>query len=124
MQLARRLGGSDVYRCDRCAAQPLLYQLLGHDAPPTGFWTHHLLTGEPLARCPVRTLQLAAREDVEELDRYLTLYWPAYEKGHLLTAGGIGDQPARFLEFLAAIEATRERIDARWLELRPIDDDA
>ena len=54
---------------------------------------------------------------VAELDRYLAAYVPAYEGGHLLVAGGISDQPARYLAMTHQIMALGQRSDAKYREL-------
>lgn len=94
--------------------------MLGHDGPPTAFWRENLITKEKLDRCPMRTTQLIRETDpdvVDELDRYREIYFPAYEDGHLLVAGGIGDQPARYLDIVGRIRSIEKQITARYLEL-------
>jgi hypothetical protein len=88
--------------------------MLGHDGPPAGIWRENIITGEPLARCPVRTIQLAHDTPVgAEFTRYLTTYFPAYEDGFLLEPGGIGAQPARYLAILGAIREMNNRMRAK-----------
>jgi alkaline phosphatase len=97
-------------------------QLLGHDGPPAGIWTTNLVTKEPLARCPLRSIQLA-REHAPTLsanvDRHVDLLYPAYREGHLLVSGGIADQPNHYVEMMRVIrdmealgEAVYRRITA------------
>jgi hypothetical protein len=76
-------------------------------------WAAH----EPVAReprdgpasraLPASYAAAGAREEpcavAAELDRYVDLYYPAYQEGHLLVAGGISEQPARYLELIRAI---------------------
>jgi hypothetical protein len=95
-------------------------QTLGHDGPPTNLWTRNLLTDEPLARCPVRTLQLAREASdphVREADRYVETYHPAYTDKHLLIAGGIADQPARYVELVQLIGRINHQVDAKYAAL-------
>jgi hypothetical protein len=98
--------------------------MLGHDGPPTSFWRENLLTGEPLHECPLRTW-LRAFEDqpalAQELVRYTGTYFPAYEDGHLLEAGGLADQPARYLDGMIAIRDTKRAVQARYDELKTPD---
>jgi hypothetical protein len=120
--LARRLGGPDVYRCSACAKTPALLEHLGHDGPPTNLWRENLLTGETLPRCPVRTLLLADEDPgtsalARELDRYADVYFPAYEQGYLLEAGGVSDQPARYWELIGLVRELRADTQARYLAL-------
>jgi hypothetical protein len=92
-------------------------QTLGHDGPPTNLWTRNLLTDEPLALCPVRTLQLAreaSSRHVAEVDRYVDRYYPAYEDQHLLVAGGIADQPARYVELIQLVRAIDRETEAKY----------
>lgn len=102
-----------------------MYAQLGHDGPPTNFWREHLITGKDLARCPVREL-LDARERIPELHdevvRYVQLYLPAYQDGHLLVAGGIADQPARYLSMIQELLRLSARADEKYLELTPAED--
>lgn len=102
--------------------------MLGHDGPPTQFWQQNLITDEPLARCPLRTLQLAGSGDradlLDEVNRYLDVYYPALEAGFLLEQGGVGDQPARYWDLIDAVRATAARQQAKYDELTapPTDD--
>jgi hypothetical protein len=92
-------------------------QMLGHDGPPTNVYTSNLLTGKPLERCPVRTLQLAREaksEYAREVDRYVDAYYPAYEDKHLLVAGGIADQPARYIDLIQLIRAIDRKTEAKY----------
>lgn len=41
-------------------------------------------------------------------------YHPHYARGHLLVAGGVLDQPARYLAFMAEIESMKKRVDDRF----------
>ncbi|HVX39616.1 MAG TPA: hypothetical protein VHB25_08585 [Gemmatimonadaceae bacterium] len=100
--------------------------MLGHDGPPGQFWMENLITGEPLQRCPVRALQLAAHDRpalAAEVERYTETYYPAYEDGHLLGAGGIADQPARYLELIGLVRGVRRRAQAKWDELTKANQD-
>jgi hypothetical protein len=99
-----------------------MLEYLGHDGPPTNLWRENLLTGEPLSRCPVRTLQLA-EEDLEsaalvrELERVADVYFPAYEQGVLLEAGGVSDQPARYLDLIGLVRELRADTQERYVAL-------
>lgn len=121
MDLARRLGENDeLYSCRACAKNPALYAQLGHDGPPQNFWRDNLFNGAPLRRCPVRDILEARERDqqlAEEFDRYTTHYYPAYQDGHLLVAGGIADQPARYLALIGALRDASERVAEKHLEL-------
>lgn len=95
-------------------------QMLGHDGPPQSFWRENLVTDEPLARCPVRTLQLARESDLilaREVERYDDTLYPAYRDGHLLVKGGIGDQPARYLEIINLVRHYEISVEAKATEL-------
>jgi hypothetical protein len=80
-----------------------------------------------LDRCPLRTLQLARAEVVEEMDRYVDRYYPAYQDGHLLVAGGIADQPARYLDWMEQIarvdQAAKDKYHELTAEQRPSTDE-
>jgi hypothetical protein len=53
-----------------------------------------------------------------EIDRHIALYYPQYERGVLLVAGGMSDQPARFLELMARIEGVKSNVEAKYLEIK------
>jgi hypothetical protein len=95
--------------------------MLGHDAPPTAFWKENLVNGEKLERCPVRTLQLADQSMLSEVTRHAVDYYPFYEDGHLLVAGGISDQPARFIAYMQEINRLRVIVDNKYEEERSKD---
>lgn len=98
----------------------MLYVALGHDGPPQQYWTENLLTGAPLARCPIRELLLARDRDPElmgELERYTDTYYPAYRDGFLLVAGGVADQPARYLAVNRVIADLNVTADEKYLEI-------
>lgn len=100
--------------------RPEFYSLLGHDGPPRQYWTENLITGDELKRCPVRDLLEARVADpplANEFDRYVEVYFPAYKDGHLLVAGGIADQPARYNTMIQLMRATAEKLEVRHLEL-------
>lgn len=83
--------------------------MLGHDGPPTNYWTENLITGEPLQRCPLRTLQLAPPALALEIQRHVDSYYPAYEQGLLLNDGGLAAQPARYVA-LVQLAAVYQRL--------------
>jgi hypothetical protein len=94
-------------------------QMLGHDGPPTNFWRENLLTGEPLAECPLRTILRAHEERpalAREVDAHLR-YYGAYDRGVLLVAGGISDQPARYIELMDRIDRQKNETEAKHLEM-------
>jgi hypothetical protein len=93
--------------------------MLGHDGPPEAFWRENLITGKPLHRCPVRTQQLADPTLMREIDTMRLELYPAWQQGHLLTAGGIEDQPARYLEFMRLFDRQRVLVQEKHDELRP-----
>jgi hypothetical protein len=83
---------------------------LGHDGPPVGgWWEKNLITDELLTLCPRRLMLLAPPGVVDEMLRYVNSYYPAYQDGHLLVAGGLADQPARYVSL---VQLTR-RYDAQ-----------
>jgi hypothetical protein len=95
-------------------------QMLGHDAPPTNYWMENLLTGTPLTECPLRSVLRIAERDpalAAEIARHGDEYFPAFESGHLLIEGGVSDQPARYLAFMASLKSIRARQQARYDEL-------
>jgi hypothetical protein len=94
-------------------------RMLGHDGPPEAFWRENLLTGKPLDRCPVRTLQLADPALTREMDMMRLEVYPAWQQGHLLSAGGIEDQSARYLEFMRTFDTTKHLVQLKHNELRP-----
>lgn len=92
-------------------------QILGHDGPPTNLWTRNLLTDKPMDRCPVRLLQLAREAGprlVNEVDRYVDVYYPAYQDKHLLVAGGIAAQPSRYLELIQLVRRIDRETDTKY----------
>lgn len=100
--------------------------LLGHDGPPQGPWRENLLSGQPLAECPLRTL-LRAEEATPalsaEFDRYGTTYYPLYKAGHLLVKGGVSDQPARYLDYMVAIRTTEDAVQRKFDEVDAAEED-
>ncbi len=117
MRLARALAGPEFYDCAACDRNPGLKPRLGHDGPPAALWLENLLTAEPLTRCPIRQLQLAPPELQAELDRDRRTL-PLYQAGHLLIAGGISDQPARWLETMQEMAELEEQAQATYLKIK------
>jgi hypothetical protein len=115
--LARRLGGKELYDCESCAKRPALYEMLGHDGPPSALYKESLIDGEKLERCPLRTLLLADPELVAEINRNVNEYYPFYEDGHLLTDGGISNQPARYIAYMLEIKRLSGQVEMKHLEL-------
>lgn len=80
------------------------------------------MDGRPLQCCPVRTLQLAPPALLQEVTRHLTEYYPLYEAGHLLVAGGVADQPARYLDYMREIARLRTVVQRKFDEMGGADD--
>lgn len=62
-------------------------------------------------------MQLAAQrtpELVAEIDRYVGTYYPAYRDGHLLVAGGLADQPARYVELVQLTQSMERVVQAKY----------
>lgn len=78
----------------------------------------NLITGEALTRCPLRTIQLAPPAAVQEMDRHVDRYYPAYQDGYLLVAGGIADQPARYLAMLEQIGQYERKAQAKYDDVK------
>jgi hypothetical protein len=96
-----------------------MQQMLGHDGPPTNFWRENLLTGNPLAECPLRTILRRHEEHprlAREVDTHLR-YYSAYDRGVLLVAGGISNQPARYVDLMDRIDQQKAATEAKHLEL-------
>ncbi len=91
-----------------------MYQQLGHDGPPEQYWRENAITGEPLDCCPVMTLLQAPPKIVAELGRMERLYFPLFEEGHLLEAGGVADQPQRYLEYMIGIRQMRTLVQLKY----------
>lgn len=95
-------------------------QMLGHDGPPESYWRENLITDAPLALCPLRTLQLARESDPilsREVERYDQTLYPAWRDGHLLVKGGIGDQPARYLEIINLVRHFEIAVEEKAAEI-------
>lgn len=91
--------------------------MLGHDGPPETFWKKNLLTEKPLDRCPVRTLQLADQRLVAEIETNRQEIWPLWKRGLLLSAGGVEDQSARYLDMMREFDRTQVRVNRKAKEL-------
>jgi hypothetical protein len=94
---------------------------LGHDGTPMDYWRENLLSGEPLSECPLRTILRAHEAPAtaalsREVDARLEHY-PEYERGVLFRAGGIADQPARYLELMRRIDSMKNATEAKYLKL-------
>ena len=103
IDVARAQAGGSYYDCAACEANPAMKAMLGHDGPPTQFWRANVISEAPLARCPRRDLLEAATEEatlVAEIARHVDLYFPAYQQGILLAAGGLANQPALYAEYM------------------------
>lgn len=96
---------------------------LGHDGPPQGPWRENVVTGKELTLCPMRTLLLAQESNpqlVAEVNRYVDVYYPAYEDKHLLTSGGIADQPARYMSLIGAIRDAEAAVQTKYDEIQAL----
>jgi hypothetical protein len=91
----------------------MFYQVLGHDEKPYGMWTHNLATGEELQRCPMRDLLEADEQVLREVNTHRTELYPLFRKGHLLNAGGLADQSARYLSFMRYCDRTADAVEDR-----------
>lgn len=90
-------------------------QMLGCDGgPPTSYWRENLISDRPLKMCPMRTLREAPPEVRREVERHVNEYYPLYKDGHLLVAGGVSDQPARYLEYMRLISAMEKVVQAQF----------
>jgi hypothetical protein len=94
---------------------------LGHDGPPTSPWQENLITGTKLTECPLRTLLRVWDDDpplAAEFDRHLVTYYPLYRDGHLLTGGGVSDQPAKYLDYMIAIRSMEAAVQTKLDDIR------
>jgi hypothetical protein len=86
-----------------------------------GLITRHLLTDEPLPRCPVRTLQLAHDEHpalAAEYARYAQVYYPQWRKsGELPERVGVANQSARAFDILGLFQDIEGRVEHKLLEI-------
>jgi hypothetical protein len=101
--------------------------MLGHDGPPQQYWRENLITGETLTECPLRTWLRSFEEQpmlAQELLRFTGTYYPAYEAGHLLEAGGLADQSARYLDGMIAIGQLSAAVQSKYDELKTPDGEA
>lgn len=95
-----------------------MMELLGHDGPPTQFYRENLLTGEPLARCPVRTEQLADPALRRAVDYHRLELYPVYrDHGVLPRAGALLDQDAQTLDYLRTIAGYDRRVERKYADL-------
>src|SRR5688500_16862219 len=121
IDLARATGGPTFYDCAHCEKVPMMKQVLGHDGAPQLHRTN-AVTGTPLARCPVRSLQLAEVSDPllhREVERVRLQLYPAYrDHGLLPAAGGMYDQPAKTMEYLTILAQYDRMVQAKFTELR------
>ena len=53
----------------------------------------------------------------DEFTRHADVYQPAYVDGHLLEAGGVADQPARYLDYMHALGRAGGRITEKYLAI-------
>jgi hypothetical protein len=94
---------------------------LGHDGPPQGPYRENVVTGDVLTLCPLRTILLAREQTPQlaaEVERYVEVYYPAYQDKLLLTKGGIADQPARYLSMIGAVRDAEAAIERKREEIR------
>lgn len=94
--------------------------MLGHDGPPTNLWSENLLTGKELTECPLRTVlrRRASHAALSDEWQATLAQYPFFEKGVLLVAGGISDQPARWLDMMSLIQETRATTEAKHLAIQ------
>jgi hypothetical protein len=98
----------------------MLKQMLGHDGPPQ-LHAKNLLTGEPFARCPMRTLLIAEEREpalVREVEMVrLELFPPYRDHGVLPVAGGLLDQPAKTMDYLRLFRGFDRLSQAKYDEI-------
>lgn len=95
-----------------------MYEQLGHYGPATFPWTDSYITGEPIERCPIRQLQLAADPLRAEVHRWKNVHFPLFTKGRLLVDGEIDDQPARWLSAMLYLEQLDARMERKHTEIK------
>lgn len=61
---------------------------------------------------------------LRELNRYSDTYYPAYEDGHLLVAGGLTDQPARYLDMIMALRTSENQMQQKYDEVQAKNEEA
>lgn len=76
------------------------------------------MSGAPLARCPLRLVQLADDSLSSEIQRWRHQYFPLFQKGHLLVPGGISAQPARWLSAMLYLEDLEGRKESKFMEIK------
>lgn len=103
------------YDCRSCHAEPVRLELLGHDAPPTGMWDENLVTGERLARCPMRELLDADPVTRQEAYELAYVQFPLFKHGHLFRAGAISEQPAWWIEAMTLLDTMEHQKKAAYL---------
>lgn len=59
----------------------------------------------------------------QEVTRYVDELFPAYKDKHLLVAGGLADQPSRYLELIRLVRATDNKTQLRFTQLTAKADD-
>jgi hypothetical protein len=114
-----------VYDCATCDSG--MRQILGHDGPPQSLWRENLVTDEPLAECPLRTIIRASDERPElarEVARHAEEYFPDYEAGHLLVEGGSADQPALTMDYMRTLKGMRAAQERKWVAIQEENDKA
>lgn len=106
------------YDCRSCHAEPVRLSLLGHDGPPAGMWDENLVTGEPLARCPMRALLDADDVTRHEATELTYVQFPLFKHGHLFRAGAISEQPAWWIEAMTLLETMDYQKKAAFLRVQ------
>lgn len=91
--------------------------MLGHDGVPTGFYRNNLVTGEPITRCPLRDWLDASEEVRSGIRMYEEELYTLYQDGFLHSAGGVGDQDARYIDFMRHISMVRKQTEHRAVEI-------
>lgn len=84
---------------------------LGHDGAPVMI-RENVITGAPLARCPMRDLLEADPALSAEIGRMQYEYFPMFKLGHLLEDGGLANQPARYVDYMRHLHALDRRVQA------------
>jgi hypothetical protein len=80
-------------------------------------WRDNLLNGKPLARCPMRDLLDADEDLLAELGVNESELYPLFRRGFLYSAGGVADQPARYISWMREIDDARDLAQAKYIEI-------
>jgi hypothetical protein len=80
-------------------------------------WRDNLITGQPLKRCPLRDLLLAPSDATAEFNVARLELYPMFRRGFLYEAGGVADQPARYIAWMNEIDDARAAAQQKYDEL-------